>query len=131
MVYGIDMARLARIVAVDTPHHVTPWGNKPTPPKQLRLRRPGRQDVFFADGDRECYMELLREHAERYGLRIMAYCLMTNHVHLVARKGRPLGSDKFLSIPGGRIGPPPARESRGPTEEEGRSTQKSLRKEKA
>jgi putative transposase len=30
------------------------------------------------------YLELLQEQAQRYGLEVLAYCLMTNHVHLVA-----------------------------------------------
>ena len=78
------MPRIARVVAPDTPHHLTQRGNKPTPPKQPRLRRPDRQDIFFTNGDRRVYLECLREESTRYGLRIMAYCLMTNHVHLLA-----------------------------------------------
>jgi putative transposase len=38
-------------------------------------------DVFFLEDDRRVYMELLAEYAERYGVYILAYCLMTNHVH--------------------------------------------------
>jgi putative transposase len=40
--------------------------------------------VFFVDEDRRVYLELLREQTRKYGLEILAYCLMTNHVHLVA-----------------------------------------------
>ena len=65
------MPRIARVVAVDTPHHITQRGNN-------------RQDVFFTDGDREFYLDGLRDQSDRYALRIMAFCLMTNHVHLVA-----------------------------------------------
>lgn len=36
------------------------------------------------DEDRRVYLELLQEQAQKYGLEILAYCLMTNHVHLVA-----------------------------------------------
>ncbi len=35
------------------------------------------------DGLRRVYLELLAEHAGRNGLHVLAYCLMTNHVHLV------------------------------------------------
>ena len=65
------MARLARIVAVGYAHHVTQWGNN-------------RQDVFLRDDDRRVYLEILREQAAKYRLEVVGYCLMSNHVHLVA-----------------------------------------------
>jgi putative transposase len=65
------MPRLARTVAVGCAHHITQRGNN-------------RQDVFFVDDDRRMYLELLGEQADRYGLEIVGYCLMRNHVHLVA-----------------------------------------------
>jgi putative transposase len=52
-------------------HHITQWGNN-------------REDVFFADGDRVAYLGLLREQCEKHGVRVLGYCLMPNHVHLVA-----------------------------------------------
>ena len=65
------MPRLARAVAVGFAHHITQRGNN-------------RQDVFFADDDRRVYLELLKDQAEKYGLEIIGYCLMSNHVHIVA-----------------------------------------------
>ena len=65
------MPRVARIVIPGLPHHVTQRGNN-------------RQDVFFVAADRRVYLELLRKHARQFGLRLLGYCLMTNHVHLVA-----------------------------------------------
>jgi len=65
------MPRIARVVIPGLPHHLTQRGNN-------------RQDVFFVDDDRRAYLELLREQAERFGLRLVGYCLMTNHVHLIA-----------------------------------------------
>ena len=65
------MPRLARIVLPGVPHHVTHRGNR-------------RDDVFFCGPDRQRYLEWLAEYSLRYGLRIWAYCLMTNHVHLLA-----------------------------------------------
>ena len=56
-------------------HHVTQWGNN-------------RQDVFFVDDDRCVYLSYLQESAERHGLAVSAYCLMTNHIHLVATPER-------------------------------------------
>jgi putative transposase len=43
-----------------------------------------REPVFFEKGDPEAYLSLLHAHSRRYGLEIFAYCLMPNHVHLVA-----------------------------------------------
>jgi len=66
------MPRLDRIVIPDLPHHVTQRGNN-------------RQKVFFSDHDREFYLTTLKKQADRHGLEIIGYCLMTNHVHLVVR----------------------------------------------
>jgi len=41
-------------------------------------------DVFFSDDDRNAYLELLAEQGERFGVRYLAWCLMDNHVHLIA-----------------------------------------------
>jgi len=65
------MPRIARAVAVDYPHHITHRGNN-------------RQDIFFVDDDRRAYMSNLMEHCGKYGLDVLAYCLMTNHVHIIA-----------------------------------------------
>ena len=65
------MPRIARVVVPGLPHHVTQRGNR-------------RADVFFDDADRRRYLFLLGQYAERHGLAIWAYCLMTNHVHFVA-----------------------------------------------
>lgn len=41
-------------------------------------------DIFFEEDDRAEYLHLLRQQGERFGVRFISYCLMTNHVHLVA-----------------------------------------------
>jgi putative transposase len=41
-------------------------------------------DVFFSDDDREAYVELLAEQSARFGVRYLAWCLMSNHIHLIA-----------------------------------------------
>jgi len=43
-----------------------------------------RFDVFRDEADRINYLKLFRECCRDYRLRILAYCLMTNHVHYVA-----------------------------------------------
>ena len=65
------MPRIARIAVPGLAHHVTQRGNN-------------RQDVFFVDADRRVYLSLLKEQSDKHGLEVLAYCLMTNHVHLVA-----------------------------------------------
>ena len=40
-------------------------------------------DVFDSDEDRWAYLSFLSEEAERFGVNILAWCLMTNHVHFV------------------------------------------------
>jgi putative transposase len=40
--------------------------------------------VFFSDSDYRLYLAILAHQARRYQLQIWAYCLMPNHVHLIA-----------------------------------------------
>jgi putative transposase len=65
------MARLPRVVVADVPHHVTQRGN-------------ARQVILASNADRVTYLELLREYSQLYGLSVLGYCLMSNHVHLIA-----------------------------------------------
>jgi len=67
----VCVARLARVVAVDVPHHVTQRGN-------------ARQYILDSDADRMVYLDLLRCHAQLHELSLVGYCLMSHHVHLVA-----------------------------------------------
>ena len=70
------MPRIARVVAVGAPHHVTQRGNN-------------RQQVFFTDLDRRVYVTLLPQQAARHDLRVLGWCLMPNHVH-IPEHGRSL-----------------------------------------
>ena len=65
------MARMARVIVPGHPHHVTQRGNR-------------RQRTFFVDGDYAAYLELMADWCGRNGVGIWAYCLMPNHVHLIA-----------------------------------------------
>ena len=40
--------------------------------------------MFFTDDDRHAYLGWLKEYAEKHEVDILAYCLMPNHIHLVA-----------------------------------------------
>lgn len=41
-------------------------------------------DVFFSDDDRVSYLRLLREQGKKFGVQYLAWCLMDNHVHVIA-----------------------------------------------
>lgn len=43
-----------------------------------------REAIFFADEDRESYLSWLNEYCDKHQVEVLAYCLMTNHIHLVA-----------------------------------------------
>jgi putative transposase len=62
------MSRILRIVVPGRPHHVTQRGNH-------------RQKVFFSNKDYETYMSLMRKFFRKYGVDLVGYCLMPNHVH--------------------------------------------------
>jgi putative transposase len=51
--------------------------------RHITCRGNRRQVIFVDDYDRERFLVLLAKVAKKYGWRVIAYCLMTNHVHLV------------------------------------------------
>lgn len=73
------MPRMARVVRVGHPHHITQRGNY-------------QREIFADDGDRNQYLSLMKYCSVKFGVKIYAYCLMTNHVHFVAV---PLSEDSF------------------------------------
>ena len=65
------MPRLPRVVGLGLPHHVTQRGN-------------AQRFILQSDGDRTVYLDLLRKSVELHEIELIGYCLMSNHVHLVA-----------------------------------------------
>ena len=65
------MPRISRIVAVDYPHHLTQRGVRSI-------------DIFHGDNDRNQYLQFIKEESQRCEIEILAWCLMTNHVHFIA-----------------------------------------------
>ncbi|MFI5295468.1 MAG: transposase [Thermodesulfovibrionales bacterium] len=61
-------------MAAGFPHHVLQRGNN-------------REGVFFKKDDRSLYLSLLKKYSAKWTSPIMAYCLMTNHVHLLTKPG--------------------------------------------
>ncbi len=78
------MPRMARVVVLDIPHHIVQRGNN-------------RQQVFFVDSDRQTYLTIIKKEAPKYGLKIIGWCLMLNHVHLIAL---PSGKDSLAKALG-------------------------------
>ena len=66
----VTMPRVARIVCPGAAHHVTQRGNR-------------GQDIFLNDEDRATFMRLLRKYAIQQMVTVQAYCLMSNHLHLI------------------------------------------------
>ena len=77
------MPRLARAVFANVPHHITQRGNR-------------REDVFFDDDDRTIYLNWLGEYAAKFDVEVAAYCLMSNHVHLILIPSTEDGLQKLL-----------------------------------
>ena len=79
---GKWMARVARIVVAGYPLHVVQRGLN-------------RQPCFYDQSDYEAYLRFLAEFSSQFGCSLHAYCLMTNHVHLLLT---PLTTDACASV---------------------------------
>ena len=77
------MPRIARAVAPGFPHHIVQRGNN-------------RAEVFLSPEDREVYLYLLKSYAEKWNTSILSYCLMTNHVHLLAKPSEEESLHKMM-----------------------------------
>ncbi|MES9834479.1 MAG: transposase [Candidatus Thiodiazotropha sp. DIVDIV] len=55
-----------------------------------------RQPVFFESCDYQAYLTWLKEGADKHGCAIHAYCLMTNHVHLLLTPGSSEAINKTI-----------------------------------
>lgn len=63
--------RLGRVVAPGIPHHITQRGNR-------------RQQTFFCAEDYQAYLALMEDWCRSCAVEVWAYCLMPNHVHVIA-----------------------------------------------
>ncbi len=68
------MARTPRVVIPDHPHHIIQRGNR-------------KQPVFFQKNDFQFYLDLLQTYSQEHDLDVLSYCLMPNHVHVIAVPG--------------------------------------------
>lgn len=76
------MPRSLRLAIARLPHHIVQRGHS-------------RDAVFFSDADCVDYLGTLAEFRVALGLRVYAYCLMTNHVHLLVD---PRDDPRSLSV---------------------------------
>jgi REP element-mobilizing transposase RayT len=65
------MPRPKRCVLPGTPCHITQRGVD-------------RRETFSSTTDRQAYIRLLQENRDDAGVSLLGWCLMTNHVHLIA-----------------------------------------------
>jgi putative transposase len=68
------MVRPLRLEAEGAIYHVIARGNE-------------RKSVFRDDVDRQAYIDRLVRCRERFGVRLLAFCLMGNHLHLAVERG--------------------------------------------
>lgn len=71
------MPRIGRVVLPSYPHHIVQRGHN-------------RQVVFAQASDHVRYLETLLAFKDVYGVQVYAYCLMTNHVHLLLAPGEDI-----------------------------------------
>ena len=72
--YSVRAPSLARTVFAHVPHHITQRGDR-------------HEEIFFSDEDRETYRAWLQDYSRRHDVAILAYRLMSNHIHLPAVPG--------------------------------------------
>lgn len=77
------MPRLARGLADGFIYHVLNRGN-------------GRQQVFHEDKEYEAFIELMAEAKTMYEVKILAYCLMPNHFHLLLMPAKAEEMSKWM-----------------------------------
>ena len=68
------MPRKARVLVPNCPHHIVQRGHN-------------RKEIFLADQDYQFYLENLSEWKTELCIKLHAWCLMTNHIHLVVEPG--------------------------------------------
>jgi putative transposase len=83
----VYMSRLPRFFAPGYPLHIVQRGNN-------------RATTFHCDRDRLFYLELLAKAAAEYGLKVHAYALMSNHVHVLATPLRPDSAARTMQAVG-------------------------------
>ena len=79
------MSRPLRLELAGGLYHITSRGDR-------------REDIYIDDSDRNKWLELLGQVCQRYNWRCHAYCLMTNHYHVVVETVSLMMCDKSGGI---------------------------------
>jgi putative transposase len=83
------MPRMERVVLPRFPHHIVQRGHN-------------RQAIFAEPADYQRYLDTLWEFKEEYGVKVYAFCLMTNHVHLLLAPREAGAFGKLMKCLAGR-----------------------------
>lgn len=65
----------------------------------IMWRGANRQEIYHDDDDSRMFLEILNKCKDKYGITVYAWCLMSNHVHLLIKEG-----NEDISITMKRIG---------------------------
>jgi putative transposase len=79
------MPRSARCIIPDYPYHLTHRGNN-------------KQQIFFKDADYRRYLYWFEEARKEYRLKVLAFCLMPNHMHLVGIASESHSFAKVINV---------------------------------
>lgn len=57
-----------------------------------------KEDIFFSDKDRNRFLEKAEEYRIKYGIEILCFCLMSNHIHFLVQQITDLPVSKFVGV---------------------------------
>jgi putative transposase len=77
------MSRGIRILADNSYYHITNRGNQ-------------KQRIFQENADYEEYIGILAHYKRKFGIKLLGYCFMPNHVHLILEPKNPKELAKFM-----------------------------------
>ncbi len=81
----MSMTRLPRLVVPNHFYHLTHRGNN-------------KKRIFSSNEDRRRFLFWFEEARQKWGVRVLAYCLMDNHVHYVAIPDRFDSFAKLINV---------------------------------
>lgn len=77
------MPRGMRIITDNSYYHIINRGNQ-------------KQRLFLEHVDYEEYINILKRYKRKFGFRLLGYCFMPNHVHMLLEPGEPRKLAKFM-----------------------------------
>jgi len=83
------MPRVGRVVLPNYPHHIVQRGHN-------------QSIVFVSDSDYRYYLANLARFKTKFYVKVYAYCLMTNHVHLLLAPGNEKSLGQLMKRLAGR-----------------------------